>query len=167
MAAADTPLTRDQVRESLARERGKLLAALEGLSEEEMACSGAVGQWSVRDVLAHILAWEEEAVTRLELLAAERPQDIAWIGDEEELEAWNTRAHQRYAGLALPEVMRRLADVQGRILAGLESLSQERLTTDAGPVPVRQWLPECTYAHEQEHCADILAWRRSIETSEG
>jgi hypothetical protein len=166
MAANDAPLTRAQVRDSLARERAKLLAALDGLSEEEMARPAAVGRWSVRDVLAHILAWEEEAVTRLDLLAADRPQDFAPIVDEEELEAWNARAHRRYTGLALAEVMRRLTDVQGRILAGLDSLSEERLGTDAGPVPVRNWLPECTYAHEQEHCADILDWRRSIETSE-
>jgi uncharacterized damage-inducible protein DinB len=159
-------LTREDVRESLARERGKLLAALDGLSEEEMARPGAVGRWSVRDVLAHILAWEDEAVTRLELLAAERPQDFTRITTEEELEAWNAGAHERYAGLALAEVMRRLEEVQGRILVGLDSLSDERLRTDEGPVPVHHWLPECTYAHEEEHCADILAWRRSIETSE-
>jgi hypothetical protein len=168
MTADAAPFTRPEVRDSLARERGKLLAALEGLSEREMTRSGAVGRWSVRDVLAHLLAWEEEAVTRLDLLAAERPQDIVWIDDQDEqkLEAWNASAHQRYAGLALAEVMRRLAEVQGRILAGLDSLSDERLGTDAGPVPVHNWLPDCTYAHEQEHCADILAWRRSIETSE-
>ena len=166
MTNDNAPFTRPEVRDSLARERGKLLAALEGLSEGEMTRSGAVGRWSVRDVLAHILAWEEEAVTRLDLLAAERPQDIARITDEEELETWNARAHERYAGLPLAEVMRRLAEVQGQILAGLDSLSEERLGTDAGPVPVRNWLPDCTYAHEQEHCADILAWRRSIETSE-
>ena len=166
MAAGDAPFTKTQVRDGLARGRAKLLAALDGLSEEEMTRPGAVGRWSVRDVLAHMLAWEEEAVTRLDLLAAERPQDFAPIVDEEALEAWNARAHQRYAGLALAEVRRRLADVQGRILAGLDSLSEERLGTDAGPVPVRNWLPECTYAHEQEHCADILAWRRGIETSE-
>jgi len=161
-------LTREVARESLARERGKLLAALDGLSEDEMARPGAVGRWSVRDVLAHLLAWEDEAVKRLDLLAAERPQDIAWIDDQDEqkLEAWNAGAHERYAGLTLAEVMRRLEDVQGRILVGLDSLSEERLGTDAGPVPVRNWLPECTYAHEEEHCADILAWRRSIETSE-
>ncbi len=159
-------LTREAVRESLATERRNLLGALQGLAEEEMTRLPVAGDWSVRDIVAHILAWEEEAVMRLDLLAAERSQDIAWIGDEEELEAWNARAHQRYGGLALAEVMRRLADVQERILASLESLSEERLTTDAGPASVRQWLPNCTYAHEQEHCADILAWRRSIETTE-
>ena len=160
------PFTRPQVRDHLARERGKLLAALGGLSEDELTRAGAVGQWSVRDVLAHILAWEDEAVTRLDLLAAERPQDIGRITSDDELEAWNARAQERYAGLPLAEVMRRLEAVQGRILAGLDSLSEERLGTDAGPVPVHNWLPDCTYAHEQEHCADILAWRRSIETSE-
>jgi len=166
MTADYSPLTRAQVHDNLARERGKLLAALEGLSEGELTRSGAVGRWSVRDVLAHILAWEEEAVTRLDLLAAERPQDFARITNEEELESWNARAHERNAGLPLTEVMRRLTEVQGRILAGLDSLSDERLSTDEGPVPVHNWLPECTYAHEQEHCADILTWRRSIETSE-
>jgi hypothetical protein len=166
MTAEYAPLTRTQVRESLAHGRGKLLAAVEGLSIEEMARPGAVGRWSVRDVLAHILAWDEEAATRLELLAAGRPQDFARITNEEELEAWNASAHERYAGLALAEVVRGLGKVQGRILAGLDSLSDERLGTDEGPVPVRNWLPECTYAHEEEHCADILAWRRSIETSE-
>lgn len=164
--ADDEPLTRAHVRDSLTRERAKLLAALDGLSEEEMIRPGAVGQWSVRDVLAHLLAWEEEAVRRLDLLGAERPQDITWISNEEELEAWNADAHRRYASLALAEVMSQLADVQQRIIAGLNSLSDERLGSDAGPVPVRRWLPECTYAHEQEHCADILAWRRGIETSE-
>ena len=159
-------LTREDVRESLARERRKLLAALDGLSEEEMARPGAVGRWSVRDVLAHILAWEDEAVTRLELLAADRPQDFTRITSDEELDAWNARAQQRYADLPLAEVMRRLTEAQGRVLAGLDSLSDERLSTDEGPVPVHNWLPECTYAHEEEHCADILAWRRSIETSE-
>jgi len=167
MTADNAPLTRALVHDSLARERGKLLAALEGLSEGELTRAGAVGRWSVRDVLAHILAWEEEAVTRLDLLAADRPQDFARITNEEELEAWNARAHERKAGLSLAEVMRRLEEVQGRILVGLDSLSTERLSTDEGPVPVHNWLPECTYAHEQEHCADILAWRRSIETSEG
>ena len=159
-------LTREDVRESLARERRKLLAALDGLSEEEMARPGAVGRWSVRDVLAHILAWDEEAVTRLELLATDRPQDFTRITSDEELDAWNARAQQRYADLPLAEVMRRLTEAQGRVLAGLDSLSDERLSTDEGPVPVHNWLPDCTYAHEEEHCADILAWRRSIETSE-
>jgi len=159
-------LTREEVRDGLARERGKLLAALDGLSDEEMSRPGVAGQWSVRDVLAHILAWEEEAVTRLELLAADRPQDFAQVANEEQLNAWNARAHERYAGLKLAEIRRRLEDVPARVLAGLDSLSDERLGTDEGPVPVHNWLPECTYAHEEEHCADILAWRRSIETSE-
>jgi hypothetical protein len=166
MAAGDAPFTKAQVRDSLAQSRANLLQALDGLSEEEMTRANAVVRWSVRDVLAHVLAWEEEAVARLDLLATNRPQDFAPITNEEELEAWNDSAHQRYSGLALAEVMGRLTDVQGRILAGLDSLSEERLATDAGPVPVHNWLPGCTYAHAQEHCADILDWRRSIETSE-
>jgi hypothetical protein len=120
----------------------------------------------VRDVLAHILAWEDGALARLELLAADRPQDFSRIEDDDELNDWNAEAHQRYAGLTLAEIMRGLEETPRRILAGLDSLSDERLSTDEGPVPVHNWLPDCTYAHEEEHCADILAWRRSVETTE-
>jgi len=40
--------------------RAELLSAIEGLSEQETVCPGVVGEWSVKDTLAHIAAWDKE-----------------------------------------------------------------------------------------------------------
>ena len=39
--------------------RVALTSAIFGLSEEELTAPGAVGKWSVKDVMAHIGRWEE------------------------------------------------------------------------------------------------------------
>ncbi|KPK22792.1 MAG: hypothetical protein AMJ70_05055 [Dehalococcoidia bacterium SG8_51_3] len=44
-----------------------LLQTWEGLPENMILQPGAVGYWSVRDVMAHIPTWEEEAMKALPL----------------------------------------------------------------------------------------------------
>ena len=39
--------------------RVALIAAIFGLSEDRLTAPGAVGKWSVKDVMAHIGHWEE------------------------------------------------------------------------------------------------------------
>jgi hypothetical protein len=39
-----------------------------GLSEVELLEGGVVGDWSVRDVIAHVATWEEEALKYLPLI---------------------------------------------------------------------------------------------------
>src|ERR1700733_3311883 len=39
-----------------------------GLSEVELLEGGVVGDWSVRDVIAHVTTWEEEALKHLPLI---------------------------------------------------------------------------------------------------
>ncbi|MCL4853136.1 MAG: maleylpyruvate isomerase N-terminal domain-containing protein, partial [Bryobacteraceae bacterium] len=45
-----------------------------GLSDSQMLEPGVTGGWSVKDILAHVTAWEEEALKNLPLiLKSERP----------------------------------------------------------------------------------------------
>src|ERR671938_790895 len=39
-----------------------------GLSESELLIPGVTGDWSVRDIIAHVTWWEEEALTHLPLV---------------------------------------------------------------------------------------------------
>jgi DinB family protein len=38
-----------------------------GLSEAQLMIRGVTGKWSVRDILAHVTTWEEEALKHLPL----------------------------------------------------------------------------------------------------
>src|SRR5262245_21431744 len=45
-----------------------------GLSNEQLLNPGVTGKWSVRDIIAHVTWWEEEALLHLpEVRAGQRP----------------------------------------------------------------------------------------------
>ena len=46
----------------------KLQASYTGLTPDELLEPGVTGAWSVRDILAHVTTWEEEALTHLPLI---------------------------------------------------------------------------------------------------
>ncbi|MCA1850403.1 MAG: maleylpyruvate isomerase N-terminal domain-containing protein, partial [Acidobacteria bacterium] len=53
-------MKKTEIQECLREAHKKLTGALEGLSEEEATRTGLNAQWSVKDALAHISAWEIE-----------------------------------------------------------------------------------------------------------
>ena len=142
--------------------RSGLFAALEGLSEKEQTQVPVVGRWTVRDVLAHVLAWEEVAAQRLELFAAGRAGEIRWVR-EEEVDDTNARLHEERLGLSLAQVRERLEEV-GRKLE--ERLERVRAGVAEGSEPAAVWFPNCTYEHYREHAGQMTAWRRELETTE-
>ena len=142
--------------------RSNLFSVLEDLSEEEQTQVPLVGQWTVRDVLAHILAWQEVAVQRLELFAAGRASEIRWVRNDD-VDDTNTRLHQERMGLSLAQVRERLEKIGQQLEERLERLPEGLAE---GTEPIAVWFPNCTYAHYQEHLDQIVAWRRQVETTE-
>jgi hypothetical protein len=60
---------REELVGCLEQSRGNLRASFHGLSDEQMSRPGAVGEWSVKDVLSHVASWEELALPDLARLA--------------------------------------------------------------------------------------------------
>jgi hypothetical protein len=58
------------VLERLDRAWEDLLESYAGLSDAEMLEPGVTRDWSVRDIIAHVTWWEEEALTHLPLILA-------------------------------------------------------------------------------------------------
>ena len=53
------PTTKNALLETIEVERNALEQLLDELSPDQMEESGVVGEWSVKDVLAHLLEWEQ------------------------------------------------------------------------------------------------------------
>lgn len=53
------PTTKKQLLESIEAEQKALDQLLAGLSPAQMTQPGVVGEWSVKDVLAHLLEWQD------------------------------------------------------------------------------------------------------------
>ena len=66
---------------------------------------GVVPGWSVKDLLAHVATWEEEAVQALQLIVqGKRPPRYGGV------DGFNARRHELHASLSLPEARDRLRE---------------------------------------------------------
>lgn len=140
------------------RSRRRTLSFLSKLPEREILRPRTQGQWSVRDVLAHIAAWEEEGVHRLELIARGRGDRIRFYDDMREVNRFNARAVVAAWSIPVPALLRRLARQRRRLIDALRRFPPRALRDPLHEVPVVGWLPEFAWTHEQSHLREINAW---------
>src|SRR5205807_10077313 len=77
-----------------------------GLSDAQLTEPGVMGEWSVKDILAHVTTWEEEALKYLPLiLTGGRPPRYIQYGG---IDGFNVQMAEQKRDLALSEVLRQL-----------------------------------------------------------
>ncbi len=126
-----------------------------GLSPAELVEPGVTGAWSVRDIIAHVTWWEEEALTHLPLIVAggRPPRYSVTYGG---IDAFNARMTEQRQSLSLDDVLRRQEEVHRRLIACLEAVPHEQL---AGETRFRRRLRLDTYGHYPKHARAIRQWR--------
>ena len=142
-----------------------LKAAYGGLSEAEMLEPGVIGTWSVKDIIAHVTSWEEEALTHLPVVLAggKPPRYSVTHGG---INAFNAQMTARNRDVPLSEVLRRRDETHRRLLAFIQGAPEEAFATDTR---VRRRLRLDTYGHYAIHTKAIRKWRehRSASCSAG
>jgi hypothetical protein len=126
-----------------------------GLTEAELLAPGVTGQWSVRDIIAHVTWWEEEALTHLpEILAGRRPPRYsATYGG---IDAFNALMTEKRKHLSLAEVLSQHDDVHARLVDYVRAAPEELFATETR---FRRRLKWDTYHHYPIHAKAIRAWR--------
>jgi hypothetical protein len=127
-----------------------------GLTDEALLRPGVIKAWSVRDIIAHVTTWEEEALKHLpEILAGRRPPrySVTYGG----INAFNALVTARKKDLPLDEVKRQQAAVHRRVVALIERTPEKEL---ASGTRFRNRLRLDTYGHYAVHTAAILRWRQ-------
>ena len=66
--------TRDELINDILVERRRLEKNLSKLSGTDMLQQGVVGEWSIKDILAHIIAWEQLFLDWYESVEKEKTQ---------------------------------------------------------------------------------------------
>ena len=144
---------------NIRRERQALEEVLARLTPAEMLLKGVAGSWSVRDVLAHISAWERRMIDWIgSHLRAEQPVvPLPW-----DIDRMNADANAQVKDKPLEEVLTEFRLSYRESLALVESLTEEQLQTEyshtwpMGPL----WLGVAANMnfHYREHRADISKW---------
>ncbi len=134
------------------------LSSVEGFSDEEMQEPGVVGDWSVKDILAHVTTWEEEALKHLPEIAAGTPQQ-RYKDVYGGLDAFNALKFEENRGRSLDEVRTRLTSSHEELVQYLETVPEELLHSRERFRTRLRW---DTYSHYPLHAEHIRAWRHDL-----
>ena len=130
--------------------------AMGGLSDEEMLTPGAVGEWSVRDIIAHVTTWEEEALHALPIIVngGKLPRYASQGG----IDAFNARQQAARRDVSLDRLRAEMAATHHRFLALIDRIPESAYKTE-GRFLKRLRLD--TYGHWRLHTEDVRRWRES------
>lgn len=147
--------------------RGDLRALVDDLSETHLLAPGAVGDWSVRDVLAHITACEVDMLTNLgKVKRGAKPGKTTWT--QAEVERQNQTWHREMKDRPLRSVLADFAGARKQTLRVLEGLSDQEAARPADWLQGRSlsdYIADMTLDHEREHLEELRQWRSGRETS--
>lgn len=148
-------MQKQQFLDRLEKQWAALKDSYAGLSAAQMDQGGVVGDWSVKDILAHVTTWEEESLEHLPTIAAggTPPRYSVAHGGIDAFNAKQTEAARR---LSLAEVLDQFDTVHRRLVDYIEGAPDELFTRETR---FRRRLRIDTYSHYPGHAEAIRAWR--------
>jgi hypothetical protein len=151
-------MTKQQLLDRLENAWADLQASFAGLSEAQMTQPGVTGDWSVKDILAHVTTWEEEALRMLPLiLDGQTPPRYADLYGG--LNAFNAQMSAQKRDLPLAEVLAQLDATHHRLIEVVQRAPDDQITRETR---FRRRLRLDTYSHYPEHARAIRAWRERL-----
>jgi hypothetical protein len=126
-----------------------------GLSAEQLVEPGVTGDWSVKDILAHVTWWDQEALKHLPytLQDVRPPRYKDLYGG---IDAFNAQMTEQKRGQTLSEVQKQLEETHLRLVEYLQSVPEEQVVST--PRFARR-LRLDTYGHYPIHTQAIIEWR--------
>jgi len=148
-------MDKQQILKKIDKAWTELKASYAGLSDAQLSEPGVTEDWSVRDILAHVITWEEEALKYLPLIidGGRPPRYSVMYGG---IDAFNAEMTQQKSSLPLSEVQRQLDETHARLVDYVRSAPEEQFTRET---PARRRLRWDTYSHYPIHTGAISEWR--------
>jgi hypothetical protein len=145
--------------EDLARIRAELLDTIAGLDEAALDRKGAVGDWSVKNVLAHLAAWEDWVVQVLpvRIETGKTPDDFRTRAENED--RFNAEEVAEREELTADEQLMELERTREALVAYVWSLDPATLNRpqpwETWPGTLPEYLVKSLGEHEAEHIAEL------------
>src|SRR4051812_47019619 len=135
-------MNREQLLQKLDKAWTALKESYAGLTGSQLTEPGVTGDWSVKDLLAHVTTWEEETLEHLPLIIeGGKPPLYATIGG---IDVFNAQSIEKKRSLSLPEVLRQLDETHHRLTNYIESVPEEQFIKETR---FRHRLRLDTYSH--------------------
>jgi hypothetical protein len=150
----------------LQTERRRLERNVSQLSPEDMLRPGAVGEWSVKDILAHLADWEAHMLVWVEAARGGDPvaspdPGLTW----QQLDVFNQRVYERHRDQPLEAVTQYFRDTHRQFMTLVEAMPEEEMLTPSryaflGRDAIYKWLGAYA-AHDLWGKAAIRKWLKT------
>jgi hypothetical protein len=148
-------MTRQQLLQGLDKAWIAFKDSYAGLSQTDILEPGVTKAWSIRDIIAHVTTWEEEALKHLPaVLEGRRPPrySVTYGG----IDAFNALMTAKKASLSLAEVYRQQEEIHRQLIDAVTRVPENQLTRETR---YRRRLRLDTYDHYPKHTEAIRRWR--------
>jgi hypothetical protein len=155
----------------------RILACIDGLDEPTLCNQVVAGEWTVKDILGHLVSWDEEFRLEIkEILAGQHPGLLRRISGEDDFATWNRQNYEVKRDWSWERILadfeRDIAEAADLILSLTPADYRQRgLPAWKKPPPTdpKLLLPENTasvasiitwhWRHINEHAREIERWR--------
>jgi hypothetical protein len=159
-------MNKQEMLDGIRSERAKLEATLSTIPRERWNEAGAVGFWTVKDLLGHLAVWTSRAITAL--FFAERGDDPRRAFPKyDPASGWdpsNAIAYEEQKGRELDRIEADFRATNLQILKRLDQVKDEAVLFDTARFPALKgqamaaWIWASSGEHDAEHRADLEKW---------
>ena len=144
-------------------ERERFESLLDGLTDSQMTESGVEAAWSIKDILAHIAAWERLAFDRIHAARTGEALKFPLIRGDTDVDAFNSQVYQKNKDLSLTDILAEFRASHRSFRSQIETLDDDFLTSPlpfdwAGKLTARVLISANTHWHYTEHLESITKW---------
>jgi hypothetical protein len=150
----------------LLEENGRWEVLLGQIGPSRMDQPGVNGDWSMKDVVAHLTGWNRWLVSRLQAAQRREPEPPppwpAHLQTEDEINAWIYASNRRRS---VGEVLNEMQQVYQQLLAVIDGLPDEARIERIEPTFYLVWVGDQRFLageffdhFRDDHAPDVRAW---------
>ncbi|MEM7343814.1 MAG: DinB family protein [Chloroflexota bacterium] len=152
-------IEKEALLEQLQQQRKALFTLIDDVPEEVLALPNVVDTWSVLDMLAHLTAWDGEALRRLMFVTGESYQSPHDVHDEAYWREWGQKQVELKRVMGARGIKVDMAGTWVRLLARINELERFHYS---------RWLelnPQLMDSSNLDYIEPLQAWRDEWERS--
>ena len=156
----ETP-TKSALLAELDREWANIERICAHLSETDMLAPGVEGEWSVKDILCHLSAWEKYLLDRLGMVMSGQPPQYPVMTTWDDVHRFNARVYAGNKERPLTSAIIEFRTLYRGVMTVLEALSEGQLNQSYAydfpddSLTLLRLIRGNTCDHFREHCVAI------------
>ncbi|MFX0094390.1 MAG: DinB family protein [Candidatus Hodarchaeota archaeon] len=153
----------------LQAERSRIESMLAELTHEQMEKPGVQGDWSVKDIIAHLIVWERRGIEWIKSAVQNQEPEVPLPRSGLDMAALNMKTYEENQNRPIEDILSEFHETFSYLMKQVQILDEEQLNktvqakwTGNTLVPVKHMIA-WRFVHYQSHGRHIQTWFDTIK----